>query len=73
ASTQNLNKQDAFDPENRRISILVLNHKSEESMTREDMPATTITSNAGGPGGPGNVKPNFGALAPALPAKPVKP
>jgi chemotaxis protein MotB len=73
ASTQNLNKQDAFDPENRRISILVLNHKSEESMTRESMPATTITSNAGSPGGPGELKPNLGALAPALPARPVAP
>jgi chemotaxis protein MotB len=70
ASTQNLNKKDAFDPENRRISILVLNHKSEESMTREDMPATTITSNAGGLG---ELKPNFGSLAPALPAKPAAP
>jgi chemotaxis protein MotB len=73
ASTQNLNKQDAFDPENRRISILVLNHKSEESMTREDMPATTITSNAGGHGGPGELKPNFGSLAPVLPARPAVP
>jgi chemotaxis protein MotB len=70
ASTQNLNKQDAFDPENRRISILVLNHRSEESMTREDMPATTITSGAGGLG---ELKPDLGPLAPALPAKPAAP
>jgi chemotaxis protein MotB len=73
ASTQNLNKKDAFDPENRRISILVLNHKSEESMTREDMPATTITSDAGSHGAPGELKPNFGSLAPGLPAKPAVP
>ena len=66
ASTQNLNKKDAFDPENRRISILVLNHKSEELMTRDDISATTISSN---PGAPGDVKPNFGALAPPLPGK----
>ncbi|SAL15732.1 flagellar motor protein MotB [Caballeronia sordidicola] len=65
ASTQNLNKKDAFDPENRRISILVLNRKSEESMTRDDSSATTITSN---PLNPGNATPDLGALAPARPA-----
>ena len=66
ASTQNLNKQDALDPENRRISILVLNRRSEESMMRDDISSTTISSN---PGAPANPMPNFGALAPALPGK----
>jgi chemotaxis protein MotB len=43
ASTQNLNKKDPLDPENRRISIIVLNHRAEAAMMREDnAPATTL-------------------------------
>jgi chemotaxis protein MotB len=74
ASTQNLNKKDALDPENRRISVLVLNHKSEESMTRDDLSATTITSNPGASNtsnasnASSHVQPNFGALVPVKPA-----
>ena len=68
ASTQNLDKQDAFDPENRRISIIVLNHKSEEAMTHEESTPATLSND------PASVKPSFGALAPPLPAKaPVAP
>jgi chemotaxis protein MotB len=48
ASTQNLNKADPFDPENRRISIIVLNHKSEEAMVRDDTTATTLSDDAAG-------------------------
>lgn len=49
ASTQNLNKADAYDPENRRISVLVLNRKSEQAMAREDGSApATYTNEASG-------------------------
>ncbi len=36
ASTQNLNKRDPMDPENRRISIIVFNKKSEAAMLLDD-------------------------------------
>ena len=48
ASTQNLNKKDPMDPENRRISIIVLNRKSEEAMTHDDSTATTLSDDAAG-------------------------
>ncbi len=48
ASTQNLNKADPLDPENRRISIIVLNRKSEEAMMRDDNAATTLSDDAAG-------------------------
>jgi chemotaxis protein MotB len=50
ASTQNLNKADPLDPENRRISIIVLNRKSEEAMMRDDTTATTLSDDAAGAG-----------------------
>jgi chemotaxis protein MotB len=46
ASTQNLNKADPFDPENRRISIIVLNSRSEHAMMRDDSTATTLSNDA---------------------------
>ncbi|MBN3729027.1 flagellar motor protein MotB, partial [Burkholderia sp. Ac-20379] len=48
ASTQNLNKADPLDPENRRISILVLNHKSEMALMRDDSSTTTLSNDAAG-------------------------
>jgi chemotaxis protein MotB len=60
ASTQNLNKKDAFDPENRRISVLVLNKKSEDAMTREDPSQAATFSN--GSEGVDSVKPNLGTF-----------
>jgi chemotaxis protein MotB len=48
ASTQNLNKADPFDPENRRISIIVLNRKSEAAMLQEDSATATLSNGAGG-------------------------
>jgi chemotaxis protein MotB len=48
ASTQNLNKADPMDPENRRISIIVLNRKSEEAMMRDDTSSTTLSNDAAG-------------------------
>ena len=48
ASTQNLNKADPLDPENRRISIIVLNKKSEEAMMRDDTTTTTLSDDAAG-------------------------
>ncbi|HEY3597698.1 MAG TPA: flagellar motor protein MotB [Paraburkholderia sp.] len=48
ASTQNLNKADPLDPENRRISIIVLNKKSEEAMMQDDTTTTTLSNDAGG-------------------------
>ncbi|SMG38280.1 flagellar motor protein MotB [Paraburkholderia susongensis] len=48
ASTQNLNKADPFDPENRRISIIVLNRKSEEALNHDDSTTTTLSDDAAG-------------------------
>jgi len=48
ASTQNLNKADPLDPENRRISIIVLNRKSEEALMRDDSTTTTLSDDAAG-------------------------
>ncbi|KND54714.1 Flagellar motor rotation protein MotB [Candidatus Paraburkholderia kirkii] len=53
ASTQNLNKQDPLDPENRRISIIVLNRKTESSMLRDDGgPSATLDNGRGEDGKP---------------------
>jgi chemotaxis protein MotB len=69
ASTQNLNKKDAMDPENRRISIIVLNRKSELAMTHDDAAATTLLDNAANASGsapPGAAtKPLIDKLGPA--------
>jgi chemotaxis protein MotB len=48
ASSQNLNKADPLDPENRRISIIVLNRKSEEALMHDDTTATTLSDDAAG-------------------------
>jgi chemotaxis protein MotB len=48
ASSQNLNKADPLDPENRRISIIVLNKKSEDAMMRDDTTTTTLSDDAAG-------------------------
>jgi len=48
ASTQNLNKADPLDPENRRISIIVLNRKSEEALMHDDSTTTTLSNDAAG-------------------------
>jgi chemotaxis protein MotB len=48
ASTQNLNKADPLDPENRRISIIVLNKKSEEALMHDDSTTTTLSDDAAG-------------------------
>ncbi|WP_321886134.1 flagellar motor protein MotB [Paraburkholderia bannensis] len=50
ASTQNLNKADPLDPENRRISIIVLNKKSEDALEHDDSTATTLSDDAAGSG-----------------------
>jgi chemotaxis protein MotB len=50
ASTQNLNKADPLDPENRRISILVLNKKSEDALMHDDSTTTTLSDDAAGSG-----------------------
>ncbi|WP_405045148.1 flagellar motor protein MotB [Paraburkholderia sp.] len=50
ASTQNLNKADPLDPENRRISIIVLNKKSEDALMRDDSTTTTLSDDAAGSG-----------------------
>jgi chemotaxis protein MotB len=59
ASSQNLNKADPLDPENRRISIIVLNKKSEDALTHDDTTATTLSDDAAGAG-----KPPLPSLAP---------
>ena len=67
ASSQNLNKADPLDPENRRISIIVLNKKSEDALMHDDATATTLSDDAAGAG-----KPALPVLAPgAAPAAPV--
>ncbi|WP_434107778.1 flagellar motor protein MotB [Paraburkholderia caffeinilytica] len=48
ASTQNLNKADPMDPENRRISIIVLNKRSEEALDHDDSTTTTLSDDAAG-------------------------
>ena len=48
ASTQNLNKADPLDPENRRISIIVLNKRSEEALMHDDSTTTTLSDDAAG-------------------------
>lgn len=58
ASTQNLNKADPLDPENRRISIIVLNKKSEDALMHDDTTATTLSDNAA------SAAPLFGKIAP---------
>jgi chemotaxis protein MotB len=50
ASTQNLNKADPLDPENRRISIIVLNRKSEDALMHDDSTTTTLSDDAAGSG-----------------------
>ncbi|HEY1608508.1 MAG TPA: flagellar motor protein MotB [Paraburkholderia sp.] len=48
ASSQNLDKADPLDPENRRISIIVLNAKSEDALMHDDTTATTLSDDAAG-------------------------
>jgi chemotaxis protein MotB len=48
AATQNLNKADPLDPENRRISIIVLNKKSEDALMQDDASTTTVSNDAAG-------------------------
>ncbi len=62
ASTQNLNKADPLDPENRRISVIVLNRKSEEALIHDDSTATTLSNDAAGQ------NPLAAKLAPPAPA-----
>jgi chemotaxis protein MotB len=50
ASTQNLDKADPLDPENRRISIIVLNKKSEDALMHDDTTTTTLSDDAAGSG-----------------------
>ena len=50
ASTQNLNKADPLDPENRRISIIVLNKRSEDALMQDDATTTTLSDDAAGAG-----------------------
>jgi chemotaxis protein MotB len=72
ASTQNLNKADPMDPENRRISIIVLNKKSEEALDHDDSTTTTLSDDAAGSkpllqrlAQPATVAPKVPAVAPA--------
>jgi chemotaxis protein MotB len=62
ASTQNLDKADPFDPENRRISIIVLNKKSEEALMHDDSTTTTLSDDAA------SAAPIVGKVAPGAPS-----
>jgi chemotaxis protein MotB len=70
ASTQNLNKADPLDPENRRISIIVLNKRSEEALMHDDSTTTTLSDDAAGSAQlqkiaqPVTVAPNAPSVAP---------
>ncbi|WP_114813768.1 flagellar motor protein MotB [Paraburkholderia kururiensis] len=67
ASTQNLVKDDPLAPENRRISIIVLNKKSEEALTRDDTTTTTLSDDAAGAG-----RQLFPKIAPEMASAPVQ-
>ncbi|KMZ12732.1 Flagellar motor rotation protein MotB [Candidatus Burkholderia humilis] len=58
ASTQNLNKKDPLDPENQRISVIVLNRKTEAEMMRDDGGANATFSN--------DAKPQLGQIVPPV-------
>lgn len=47
ASAQDLDKQDPFDPANRRISIIVLNHGTETALDKDDQKAVDIPNQQG--------------------------
>jgi chemotaxis protein MotB len=47
ASTENLNKDDPFDPTNRRISIIVLNKRAEAAIKHEDLRTTDMPNSPG--------------------------
>ncbi|WP_175939042.1 flagellar motor protein MotB [Caballeronia sp. BCC1704] len=68
ASTQNLNKQDPLDPENRRISIIVLNHRAEASMLRDDGGSAATLDNASDAFAPG-ATPLLGRIVPGAARK----
>jgi len=68
ASTQNLDKTNPLDPENRRISIIVLNKKSEAAMMHDDTTTTTLSDDAAGAG---QLAPALGAGPAPAPAAPV--
>jgi chemotaxis protein MotB len=48
ASTQNLNQANPLDPENRRISVIVLSHRAELALAHDDTSSTTISDDAAG-------------------------
>jgi chemotaxis protein MotB len=75
ASTQNLDKADPLDPENRRISIIVLNKHSEEALMHDDTTTTTLSDDAAGASGlTGHIAPEPPKLsAPPTLTAPVKP
>ncbi|RQH06051.1 flagellar motor protein MotB [Paraburkholderia dinghuensis] len=79
ASSQNLNKADPLDPENRRISIIVLNKKSEDALMRDDATTTTLSDDAAGTGKaplslftPGAARAKAAPVAPAVAPVPVR-
>ncbi|MFC5429130.1 flagellar motor protein MotB [Paraburkholderia denitrificans] len=76
ASTQNLNKADPLDPENRRISIIVLNKKSEDALMQDDTTTTPLSDDAarsGKPLLPGiALHPATGQAAPVVAPAPVR-
>jgi chemotaxis protein MotB len=65
ASTQNLDKDDPLDPENRRISIIVLNHRAETALMHDDSTSTMLSDDAAGS------KQLEHGLAPGAPASPA--
>ncbi|WP_322048765.1 flagellar motor protein MotB [Paraburkholderia sp. J67] len=69
ASTQNLNKADPLDPENRRISIIVLNKKSEDALEHDDTTTTTLSDDAAGSGK--SLLPSISQGTPAAPSASV--
>ncbi|BBU26386.1 flagellar motor protein MotB [Burkholderia sp. THE68] len=69
SSTQNLNKKDPLDPENRRISVIVLNRRAEMSMLRDDgSPGATLDNGTDEQGAPTTA---LGQLIPGVAARPA--
>lgn len=64
-----LNKNDALDPINRRISIIVLNHRTEQALMEDKQ---TVDVNSGDPTSVDQI-PNAAGLPPAAAAAPAKP
>ena len=74
ASATHLDRKDPFNPINRRISIIVMNKKTEEAVLRDgaalEVPPDATAAQVGAALAPAGVTPAAGAAPAAAPAKP---